>query len=136
MTARLVGPGGEIDVSDQADRQLGIVTVADLPNTTATGELPVADDYEGGEVLPEQVGPAGGGVLDFAFATPVQLLLIELDGADADVGRIDPFGGIPTAGRGVRARDATPVYLPVTTALVRVWTPAGAAVAVTGFRRL
>jgi hypothetical protein len=136
VTARIIGPGGTVDVSDRAGRLAGVVTVEGLPPARATGELPVADDYEAGEVLADQVAPAGGAVLAFAFAAPVSLVLVEVDAMDEDdVARLDPFGGVPAAGRGIRARHATPTFVPVLTAAVAVWAPAGASVSVAGFRR-
>ncbi len=105
-----------------------------LPVLLPTGEAPVADDYEGGEVLADQIGPLGGGVLDFVFAAPVALVLVEMDGVG--IARADPFGGVPANDRGIRCRDEVPTYLPIRTSRLRIWTPEGASVAVAGFRRV
>lgn len=92
----------------------------------------VADDYQAGEVLADQMG--AGAVLTFTFATARNLVLIEAVGT-SQIARADPFGGTPSATQGVRCDDATPTYLPVTTTVVKVFAPAGMVVSVAGFSR-
>lgn len=101
---------------------------ADLTETQ-----PVKDDYQAGECLAEQTG--AGAVLTFTFASPVQLVHVEGDGADTDVARVDPFGGTPSATQGFRAADGVGVYLPVICTVVKVYAPTGMVIAVNGFRR-
>lgn len=90
----------------------------------------VADDYTGGETLADQ--PGANTVLTFTFSAPVQMVVIEARGATV---RADPFGGTPTAGKGVVCFDGTPTYVPVTTSQVKVHAPGGATVSVYGLRR-
>lgn len=92
----------------------------------------VSDDFTGGEVLNDQTG--ADSVLTFTFAAPRSLLLIQAVGDDL-VARADPFGGNPTAIRGIRCDDSTPTYLPVRTSQVKIYTPNGMVVSVAGFSR-
>lgn len=90
---------------------------------------PVRDEYGDGQALPDQLG--ADAVLTFTFAAPVNLVLVEADGGDV---RVDPFGGVPAIDTGVRARDATPTYIPKTVTEVKVWAATGTVVSVAGFR--
>lgn len=104
-----------------------------VPVSGFPADQKVHDDYQSGEVLEDQTG--AGGVLLFTFSAPVQLVVVDANGAVTDVARADPFGGTPTATRGVACRDETPAYMPVATSAVRVFTPVGMAVSVAGYRR-
>lgn len=90
----------------------------------------VADDYTGGQTLPDQAG--SGAVLTFTFTTPVQMVVVEARGGTV---RADPFGGTPSGSLGVVCFDGTPTYVPVTTGAVKVFAPGGTTVSVYGLRR-
>lgn len=62
------------------------------------------------------------------------MLVVDSDGEDL-TSRADPFGGTPTASRGVPVRHEIPVWLPVTTSTVKVFAPSGATVTVWGYTR-
>jgi len=109
---------------------VGINNWHEMPTATGPEVQRVMDDYQGGEHLADQAG--ANGVLTFAFTAPVHMVVLESVGATS---RADPFGGTPTADRGVALRDGVPMYLPVQTGTVRVWSPTGATVACFGLRR-
>jgi len=102
------------------------------PALTPTNNLSTADDYQSGECLADQAG--AGGVLTFTFTTAVQLLVIEAKGGSLTA-RADPFGGVPTASKGVVCDDGVPTYVPVTVTSVKIFAPAGMTVSVFGMRR-
>ncbi len=93
----------------------------------------VLDTNISGEVLDQQSG--AGGVLTFTFASAVDLVVVELDGLTTDVGRVNPFGGVPTASFGIPLRDESPIYIPVTTNSVKVYAGSGTTVNVWGVRK-
>lgn len=95
---------------------------------------PVMDDFQAGEVLPDQVGTEG--ISTFTFSSPVNLVVIDASGAETDVARADPFGGMPTQSLGIPCRNETPTFLPVITTQVRVWAPDGMVMSVYGYRRV
>ncbi len=101
-------------------------------DVNASNELTVADDYQAGECLDDQTG--AGAVLTFTFAAPVSMVVVEAVGAD-QTARVDPFGGTPTATKGLRAGDAVPLYLPVVCTSVKVFAPSAMVVSLSGFRR-
>jgi len=92
----------------------------------------VADDFQGGECLPDQTG--AGAVLTFTFSAPRNLIVVHAVGA-SQVARADPFGGTPSATQGFRCPDDAPTYLAVVATVVRVFAPAGMVVSVAGSSR-
>lgn len=96
------------------------------------GTIRVRDDYQAGEVLPDQSG--AGAVLTFTFSAAVQLVVAQSTGTDLTA-RLDPFGGAPAASTGIRLDDGVPTFCPVTATVVKVFAPAGVTVAVYGLRR-
>lgn len=131
---RLLGiVSGVVDITDEPDRQLGIVT-GPLTDAELRASAPaVKDDYQTGECLAEQTG--AGAALTFTFSSARNLILIEAVGSGSQVARVDPFGGTPTSTLGIRADDGVPLYLPVTTTVVKVFAPASMVVSVAGFSR-
>lgn len=111
----------------------GMTVAQGTKNAGGAAAWHTQDDYNAGQCLAEQTG--AGAVLTFTFASPVNLVLIEAVGSGSQVARVDPFGGTPTANLGIRADDAVPTYLPVTTSSVKVFAPASMVVSVAGFRR-
>lgn len=113
----------------------GLVVEGPLTDTQLrASEVEVRDDYQGGEVLADQTG--AGAVLTFTFSSPVQLVLVHAYSATAaDLARVDPFGGTPSASAGIRALNDVPTFVPVTATTVRVFAPTGMEVSVSGFRR-
>jgi hypothetical protein len=91
----------------------------------------VQDAFTGGEVLADQAG--ANGVLDFDFASPVQLVWVRLDGGTVN-GRVDPFGTAPASGLGIIAEPGIPVPITRTLSALKVWAPAGSTVSVHGYR--
>jgi hypothetical protein len=81
-------------------------------------------------VLEDQIG--AGAVLTFTFSRPVDYVWIVGQGASTDVARADPFGGTPTATRGIPCFDETPMAVMITTKVVKVFTPSGMTVSVWG----
>lgn len=138
----------EVEVKNDAGSPVpvvGAVAVSNLPATQPVsgpltdtqlraGKVAVRDDYQTGEVLPDQTG--AGGVLTFTFASAVHLVVVDANGAAADVARADPFGGTPDAATGIPCRDETPTFMPVTTSAVEVFAPAGMTVSCYGYRRV
>lgn len=104
-----------------------------LPVSGFPADQKVHDDYQSGECLADQTG--AGAVLTFTFTSPVQLVVVDANGAATDVARADPFGGTPTASLGVPCRDEAGAYMPVSTSVVRVFAPVGMIVSVVGYRR-
>lgn len=99
---------------------------------TKAGRLdrqPTRDDFTDGEALDDQIG--SGGVLTFTFTSPVNLVWVRSVGG---VARCDPFGGAPSATRGVYCADDEPAPITVNAESVAVFAPAGATVSVWGFR--
>lgn len=95
---------------------------------------PVRDDYQSGEVLADQVGT--GSPLSFTFSAPVNLVVIDASGEDADVARADPFGGTAGSALGIPCRNDTPTFMPVVATTISVWAPTGMTVSCYGYRRL
>lgn len=97
----------------------------------------VADDYQTGEILPDQIGV--GGVLTFTFSAPVQNIWVYAVNplAPDDLGevRVDPFGGTPTASLGIPVALGGITPIPTTATVVRVLAPNGVRVTVYGNRR-
>jgi len=94
--------------------------------------LRVGDDYLSGEIRPQQTG--ANDVLTFTFTSEVELIVVESEGSGT-VSRADPFGGTPTSLLGIPCRHEVPIYMPIRTTQVKVWSPIGAYVNVYGFRR-
>lgn len=99
---------------------------------TQLNPVVVADNYASGEVLATQIGAAA--VITFNFSSPVNLVVVESDGASL-VSRADPFGGLPSASAGIPCRHQIPQTMKVTTSVVRVFAPLTANITVWGFRR-
>jgi hypothetical protein len=100
---------------------------------STAGDLSVQDKFAGGEVLADQNG--AGAVLTFTFASPVNLVWVVDTGAvTTNVCRADPFGGTPSATAGIPVFNQAPSPITVTTSSVKVYAPAGAVVAVHGYR--
>lgn len=89
-------------------------------------------DFSSGEILPEQTG--ANGVLTFTFTSPVNEVQIDLIGDDL-VGRINPFGGVPSSTLGIPCYDKVTKKLSIITTSVRVYAPTGSTINVCGFRR-
>ena len=82
--------------------------------------------FRSGEVLSDQTGV--GGVLTFTFSQEMDLIWVRTD--DGDACRVDPFGGTPTANRGIQCDTGvvTPINFSTTTlkiyaanGYVKVW---------------
>lgn len=97
----------------------------------------VADDYQTGEILPDQSGI--GGVLTFTFSAPVQNLWVyavnPLDLTDSGEVRVDPYGGIPSASLGIPVAFGGGFPISATTSSVKVFAPINTRVTVYGNRR-
>lgn len=94
----------------------------------------VADDYQTGEILPDQIG--NGGVLDFTFSAPVQNLWVyAVRDDDSGEVRVDPFGGTPSANLGIPVAFGGITPIPTTATVVRVFAETGVRVTVYGNRR-
>jgi hypothetical protein len=96
----------------------------------------VADDYQTGEILPDQIGT--GGVLTFTFNEPVQNLWVYAIAANPDTQgevRVDPFGGAPSASLGIPVAFGGITPIPTTASIVRVFAATGIRVTVYGNRR-
>lgn len=96
-----------------------------------------ADDYQTGEILPDQTGV--GGVLIFTFSEPVQNLWVYAIAADPDTQgevRVDPFGGTPSASLGIPVAFGGITPIPTVATVVRVFAGNGIRVTVYGNRRL
>lgn len=102
------------------------VDVENFPAFQSTTER-----YVDGQVLPDQ--PGANGVLDFAFASAVDLIWARLDGGSVN-GRADPFGGTPTEAQGIILEPGIAVPMTVTKAALKVWAPTGSSVSVHGYR--
>ena len=114
---------------------LAVSTGLTQPLTDAqlrAGKVGVADDFQGGECLPDQTGV--GGVLTFTFAAPRNLIVVHAVGA-SQVARADPYGGTPSATQGFRCPDDAPTYMAVVATVVRVFAPAGMVVSCSGSSR-
>lgn len=103
----------------------------------ANGPLNVADDYQTGEILPDQTGI--GGVLTFTFSTPVQNMWVyavrPIDlAADGEV-RADPFGGAPSATFGIPISLGAITPIPAVATSIKIFAAAGVRVTVYGNRR-
>jgi len=96
------------------------------------GKVGVADDFQGGECLPDQTG--AGAVLTFTFTAPRNLIVVHAVGA-GQVARADPFGGTPSATQGFRCPDDAPTYMAVVATVVKVFAPSGMVVSVAGSSR-
>lgn len=129
---RIIAPDAESLLALVRDRLDSILAAGGITviQTNEPAPAPVKDRYLEGEVLPDQVGT--GGVLTFTFSEPVDLIWCRVDGGGA--GRADPFGGIPTADRGIYVEPEVPAPLTVTTTTVRVFAPTGTVVRVHGYR--
>lgn len=130
--ARYVSPGtgaAESGQQSHAYRETGR-TDPTSADEVLIPEVISRDDFEDGEVLPDQNG--ADAVLTFTFASKVNLVLVRSVGATS---RVDPFGTTPDASTGIIAADDEPTYIPIGTTAVKVYAPTGAAVAVAGFRR-
>ncbi len=119
-----VNADGTEPTADQVARDRLAAILAAL-----AGRLDTRDSYTGGESLPDQAG--AGAVLLFTFAARVDLVWVRVDGG---TGRADPFGGVPSSSAGVVCDDGVPQPLTVACVSLRVWAPAGATVAVWGYR--
>lgn len=115
-----VGISGTVPVS-------GPLTDAQL----RAANVRVADKFTAGEVLADR--PGANGVLTFTFGAAVDLIWVRVDGGTTN-GRIDPFGGTPTAAQGIVAEPGIPVPVTVSGSSVAVWAPAGCTVSVHGYR--
>lgn len=97
----------------------------------------VADDYNTGEILPDQTG--AGGVLTFTFTSPVQNIWIYAVNPLAldDLGevRVDPFGGNPTSTFGIPVSFGGITPIPVVATTIKVFAQVGVRVTVYGNRR-
>lgn len=135
------GASGPSNISDNADRLLGHVTVDSMPANNVgltdselrAAPVPVVDRNASGEVLAQQTG--AGAVLTFTFASAVDLVVVECEGLATDVARADPFGGTPTATAGIPCRDEAQVYIPVTATVIKVFAPTASTVTVWGVRK-
>lgn len=96
--------------------------VATSPNFTAyTSLIPLAD----------QAG--ANAVLSFNFPINVSLIVIEGVGAGLTARASVGVAVTPTASFGLLVHDSSPIYVPVWTSVVRVWTPTGMTVTVAGY---
>jgi murein DD-endopeptidase MepM/ murein hydrolase activator NlpD len=105
--------------------------------TTPEDVQPVADDYQTGEILPDQTG--SGAALVFTFSAPVQNIWVNavnpLDLTDVGEVRVDPFGGTPSATLGIPVGFGSLTPIPATLTTVRVFAGVGVRVTVYGNRR-
>jgi len=90
----------------------------------------VNDIFYEGEALPDQT--SAGAALLFTFSEPVQLVWV-LVGGEVN-GRVDPFGGVPSANSGIPSLGGSPTPITMSIEQLQVWAPSGAVVSVWGFR--
>lgn len=103
------------------------VTVSNFPVVQS-----VSDDYALGEILDDQVG--SGGVLVFNFTEPVVSFWVAVLGVSGTA-KVDHYGTIPTANRGIPIEAGGVLPIPEPTSVVRVFAPVGLTVTVWGQRR-
>lgn len=121
------------------DTQLRAAPVEVTGNLTITPPdlQQVADDYQAGEILPDQSG--NGGVLTFTFAASVQNIWVyavnPLDLTATGEVRVDPFGGTPSASTGIPVSYGGGFPIPIVTSSVKVFAPVGSRVTIYGNRR-
>lgn len=113
--------------------QLDALTDAELRASAVV----VSDDYQTGEILPDQTG--ANNVLTFTFASPVQNVWVyAIDVTDPTLSgevRVDPFGGTPSANLGIPVSYGGGFPIPFTGDTVRIFAPANARVTIYGNRR-
>lgn len=98
----------------------------------ANNRLPVGDDYAAGEVLDDQTGT--GAVLDYTFSVPVVSFWVAAQGGSGVV-KVDHYGGVPSASRGIPISVGGVLPIPEPANLVRIFAPPGITVTVWGQRR-
>lgn len=105
--------------------QTNPLTRAQLDSATVAG----TDIFTNGQVLADQT--PGGTVVTFTFSAAQQLIWVKPTGGNC---RVDPFGGTPSITVGIPCDDGVPNPLTIQTTALKVFAPAGVAVAVWGYR--
>ncbi len=114
----------------------GVTTISGLVNQGAD-TWKVKDDFQQGEILPDQ--PGTNGVLTFTFSAPVDFIWITDTGTvTANVSRADPFGGVPSVSVGIPVFNQAPTPINVTPArsIIKLFAPTGSNIAMYGYRRV
>lgn len=132
-------PSNQVQVDALTDAQLRATPVPVTGTLTVEPAAlqQVADDYQTGEILPDQVG--AGSVLTFTFSAPVQNIWVyAVDPSDLTASgevRVDPYGGTPSASLGIPVSFGGGFPISATTSAVKVFAPSGVRVTVYGNRR-
>lgn len=133
------GSGGgtfvDVKVNPSGALQTEVTGTVAISGTVNIAEpVDTQDDYALGELLNDQIGP---GVLVFTFAQPVVSYWVAVVGNPADTGvvKVDHYGGIPAANRGIPIPVNQTLPIPEPTSVVRVFVPDDWTVTVWGQRR-